>query len=509
MVDNILAEFQDSENAGKILKLKHFHKFGDTTEALDAVSALIEGKMGKVLRKFLKKIIPQSLHEEIAVADAKLGNLIKEKFQINCVHNSKIMDLMRGIRNQIDSLIPNIPAKELLDMSLGLAHSLSRYKLKFSPDKVDTMIIQTISLLDDMDKELNNYIMRCREWYGWHFPELGKIVSDHTMYAKVVKMLGMRTNAPNTDLSEIVSEDVEEQIKVAAQISMGTEISLDDILNIGFMCEQILEMYDYRSQLFDYLKNRVMAIAPNLSILVGELVASRLIAHAGSLMNLAKCPASTVQILGSEKAMFRALKTRHNTPKYGLLYHATLVGQATQKNKGKISRMLAAKAALATRYDALGENVSVNMELGLEHKAKLEVRLRQLEQQQNKGLTGSKKPNFVQQKFDITEPQFQPYDAGLDSTLPTTAHKRKLELESNSSFSSINATAKKAKSDQSDHEIDYAKAKKESKKSKKKVKDILDELQSSTTDVNGTDVPETDVKNKKDKKKKKFKDATE
>jgi nucleolar protein 58 len=60
---------------------------------------------------------------------------------------------------------------------------------------------------------------------------------------------------------------------------------------------------------------------------VGELVGARLIAHAGSLMNLAKHPASTVQILGAEKALFRALKSKHDTPKYGLIYHASLIGQ--------------------------------------------------------------------------------------------------------------------------------------------------------------------------------------
>ena len=57
-------------------------------------------------------------------------------------------------------------------MQLGLAHSMSRYKLSFSSDKVDTMIIQAVSLLEDLDKELNNYAMRLKEWYGWHFPEL-------------------------------------------------------------------------------------------------------------------------------------------------------------------------------------------------------------------------------------------------------------------------------------------------------------------------------------------------
>ena len=83
---------------------------------------------------------------------------------------------------------------------------------------------------------------------------------------------------------------------------------------------------------------------------------ARLIAHAGSLLNLAKHPASTIQILGAEKALFRALKTKHDTPKYGLIYHASLIGQAAPKNKGKISRVLAAKTALAIRVDAMGDN---------------------------------------------------------------------------------------------------------------------------------------------------------
>ena len=90
----------------------------------------------------------------------------------------------------------------------------------------------------------------------------------------------------------------------------------------------------------------MQVIAPNLTVMVGELVGARLIAHAGSLLNLAKYPASTVQILGAEKALFRALKTKHDTPKYGHLYHASVVGQSSGKNKGKMSRVLAAKTSL-------------------------------------------------------------------------------------------------------------------------------------------------------------------
>jgi len=141
---------------------------------------------------------------------------------------------------------------------------------------------------------------------------------------------------------------------------------------------QVIEISDYRAQLFEYLKNRMMAVAPNLTVLVGELVGARLIAHAGSLLNLAKHPSSTVQILGAEKALFRAMKTKHDTPKYGLIYHASLVGQTSAKLKGKVSRMLAAKAALAIRVDALGEDTQAT--LGMEQRADLEKKFALLEQ---------------------------------------------------------------------------------------------------------------------------------
>lgn len=134
----------------------------------------------------------------------------------------------------------------------------------------------------------------------------------------------------------------------------------------------------YRQNLAEYLKNRMAAVAPNLTQLVGELVGAKLISHSGSLMNLAKQPASTIQILGAEKALFRALKTKKSTPKYGLIYNASIVGQANNKLKGKISRTLANKAALCVRADALSEGT--DGALGTKNKSYLEGRLKLLEQ---------------------------------------------------------------------------------------------------------------------------------
>lgn len=408
------------------LKLKHFEKFTDTTEALAATTAAVEGKLSKTLKKALKKLVDKDVQNQILVADAKLGNAIKEKYNVECIYNTAVHELIRAIRGHLDSLVSGLQEKEETAMKLGLAHSLSRYKLKFSPDKVDTMIIQAVCLLDDLDKELNNYIMRCREWYGWHFPELGKLITDNVTFVKIVRIIGTRENAAQSDLSDILPEELEEKVKELAEVSMGTEIAEEDILNIQHLCDQVIEMTNYRTQLYEYLKSRMMAIAPNLTVLVGDLVGARLISHAGSLMNLAKHPASTVQILGAEKALFRALKTKKDTPKYGLIYHAQLIGQASVKNKGKMSRMLAAKASLATRVDALGEDGG--FDLGATHKAKLESMLKILEEGSIRKLSGTGKAKAKFEKYHgISE--IKQYPEAADSTLPSVSKRKHGEVD--------------------------------------------------------------------------------
>lgn len=515
-VDSLYKEFETPEKANKVLKLKHFEKFQDTTEALAAATALVEGKIGKSLKKVLKKIVAKEAHEQLAISDAKLGGVIKEKLDISCVHSSAVAELMRCIRSQMEGLITGLPARDISAMSLGLAHSLSRYKLKFSPDKVDTMIVQAISLLDDLDKELNNYIMRCREWYGWHFPELGKIVTDNLAYCKTVRKIGDRTNVAGSDLSDVLPEEIEAEVKLAAEISMGTEVSEQDIANISHLCDQVIEITEYRAQLYDYLKNRMMAIAPNLTVMVGELVGARLISHAGSLLNLAKHPASTVQILGAEKALFRALKTRKDTPKYGLIYHASLVGQTTAKNKGKISRMLAAKTALAIRYDALGEDT--NAEMGVENRAKLEARLRQLEEKGIRRISGTGKAMAKADKY-THKSEVKIYDPSGDSTIPSTSKKRKFaEVEEAEEAEEPTTPAVKAKKPKKEPVTEEAEEtpgpsdeppkKKKKKKKDKKAEETAEEeavvevKEEAKEEEMETAVTESTEKKKKKKKKK-------
>merc|ERR1711959_660403 len=156
------------------------------------------------------------------------------------------------------------------------------------------------------------------------------------------------------ELAEILGEEHEDKAQAildAARASMGVDVSEIDMHNIVTFTDRVIGLAAYRSSLHEYLTSKMDKVAPNLSALIGEMVGARLISHAGSLTSLAKYPASTVQILGAEKALFRALKTKGNTPKYGLIYHSTFIGRAQQKNKGRISRFLANKCSLSSRID--------------------------------------------------------------------------------------------------------------------------------------------------------------
>jgi len=330
--------------------------------------------------------------------------------------------------------------------------------------------------------------MRCREWYGWHFPELGKIITDNLAFVRTVELMGTRDNAKTIDLSDVLPEEVEEKVKEAAEISMGTEISGEDIINIKHLCQQVVEIQEYRGQLYEYLKNRMMAIAPNLTVLVGELVGARLIAHAGTLMNLAKHPASTVQILGAEKALFKALKTKHDTPKYGLIYHAQLVGQSGTKLKGKVSRMLAAKASLACRVDALGEET--NTDLGIEHRAKVESRIRQLEGGEVTKISATAKQSAKFDKYE-SKSEVLEYKAAADVTL-----KRKADED------------EEEKPDVKRIKVDDVEAEGSKKKKKKKDKQKEEEAEAPAEVVTEVASPEKKKKKKKDKETAEAADST-
>ncbi|KAK3371840.1 hypothetical protein B0T24DRAFT_721841 [Lasiosphaeria ovina] len=432
--DNITERLSTVDKIVKEIKYKQFAKFESAASALEEITGLVEGKVTPRLAHLLEEFKDEK-KVTLAVNETKLGSSILKLPQLNIkpVADATTNELFRAIRQHLPDLIPGMLPENFKEMTLGLAHSLSRHRLKFSPEKVDVMIVHAVSLLDDLDKELNTYAMRVKEWYGWHFPELAKILPDNLSYARIIVAMGVRANAPKADLSEILPHEIETAVKAAADISMGTEIGPEDLENIRQLAESVINLSEYRKQLSEYLENRMRAIAPNMTELVGALVGARLIAHAGSLMSLAKSPGSTIQILGAEKALFRALKTKHATPKYGLIYHASLVGQASGANKGKMARQLASKVALGVRTDALAEfeenaDDQTRANLGIRSKARLENNLRHLEGKPllSKGASANDMPLGAPTKWDIKEARKYNIDAdGLLGEEPS-AKKRPL-----------------------------------------------------------------------------------
>merc|ERR1719228_2022843 len=314
----------------------------------------------------------------LGVSDSKLSAGINDACNIKCSHIGVIPEVIRGIRQHFPKLVKGFSAVTSDKAQLGLSHSYSRAKVKFNVNKSDNMIIQSIALLDQLDKDVNTFAMRIREWYSYHFPELIKIVPENALYARVVKLIKNRKELSQDlfeKLEEILMDSSRAQAVIdASKSSMGMDISPIDLLNIDTFASRVIGLTDYRKELSAYLQSKMGQVAPNLATLIGDVVGARLISHAGSLTNLAKAPASTVQILGAEKALFRALKTRGNTPKYGLIFHSSFIGRAGAKNKGRISRYLANKCSIASRIDAFSEEATTVF--GSKLKEQVEERLK-------------------------------------------------------------------------------------------------------------------------------------
>merc|ERR1712028_198185 len=340
---------------GKIMRLTSFLPFTSAENALLCQNEISEGILPQIALDFLSTSLPKVK----AGKKAKIGNAISELLSIPCECGDLTLELFRGVRLHFASFIDGLKATDLEKAQLGLAHSYSRSRVKFDVNRADKHIIQAIALIDQMDKDLNTFAMRVREWYSWHFPELVKIVNDNVQFCKLAIAIRNKTDL-NDDSLEMLEEIVADETKAnqildASRASMGQDISELDMINITNFSSRVVELHQYRADLHEYLKTKMICVAPNLSTLIGEMVGARLISHAGSLTNLSKYPASTVQILGAEKALFRALKTKGNTPKYGLIFHSSFIGRASQKNKGRISRYLANKASIASRIDSFSD----------------------------------------------------------------------------------------------------------------------------------------------------------
>jgi nucleolar protein 56 len=368
-----------------MVELVSFAPFQGAAQALENINLVSEGIMSDYLKTVLEANMPKPSKKHktvLGVTDRGLAGSIKAGFpSLECEtsETSEVCaDLLRGLRLHAEKLLKQLQIGDVDRAQLGLGHAYSRSKVKFSVQKNDNHIIQAIATIDHLDKAVNLFSMRVREWYGWHFPELVKIVSDNTKYAQLALLIKDKKSLDDEslhDIAAIVDDDeaVARSVLEAAKVSMGQDISDADMENVMAFAARVVSLNKYRKSVGAYLVSKMSIVAPNLAALIGETVGARLISKAGSLTNLAKYPASTVQILGAEKALFRALKTKGNTPKFGIIYHSSFIGRAGAKNKGRISRFLANKTSIASRIDNFSETPTTKFGEAL--KAQVEERL--------------------------------------------------------------------------------------------------------------------------------------
>jgi len=300
--------------------------------------------------------------------------------------------------------------------------------------------------------------MRVREWYSWHFPELSKVVTDNYLYARCAQFIQRRESLTPERVVQLgeVLVDAEKATMVfeAAKTSMGMDISDIDLLNIHTFAGRVAKLAEYRKSLAEYLHSKMHACAPNLQALIGDSVGARLISHAGSLTNLSKYPASTVQILGAEKALFRALKTKGNTPKYGLIFHSSFIGRAGAKNKGRISRYLANKCSIACRIDAFSDEPTAKF--GERLKEQVEERLRFYD-------TGETPRKNLDVMKEVMAELASDEEAAGGGAAPVTTKKDKKDKSEKKDKDDAGKKRKKDKADDAEPEPEKKKKKKDKK----------------------------------------------
>jgi len=269
----------------------------------------------------------------------------------------------RGNRSEYNSYLAEV----------GLV--LSRKLIKDELSEKDNLIIRAIDYVDHLNKSLNVLIPAVREWYSIYFPELDMIVEDHYLYAKIAGELGSRDKMTVEALKRIgVSKELAEKISKAASESIGADLSEEDLGVISTVAKRWMRLYETREQVEDYIERLMKEFAPNLSAVVSPLVGARLIAIAGGLQRLASLPASSIQILGAQKAIFLHLTRGTKPPKHGVLFQAKEVRTAPKKLRGKIARLLASKIAIAARVDAFGKGRFIGDKL----RAEIDQRLKSL-----------------------------------------------------------------------------------------------------------------------------------
>jgi nucleolar protein 56 len=336
-----LAAFDENNN---LLISKKFDN------AISSYHSLKSGENSEELKEIIEKL---RSFDDIAVNDQSVAFLLKRSGLNSHIMPQELQDKIQNAKPTfiVDSQLAN-NEMEATQALRDFAIKYSSSKVKEASEKLDLHIIQSINAMDELDKIINTIGARMREWYGLHFPELDNLIQSLTAYAEIVTRSGLRENI-NREILEIsgIQDKKAEIIMDAARRSKGGDMTQINIAMVKKLADEVISQSELRRILADHIESAMETVAPNIKAMLTASVGARIIAKAGSLSRLAVLPASTIQVLGAEKALFRALKTGTRPPKHGLLFQHPLIHAAPRWQRGKIARAIASKVAIAARID--------------------------------------------------------------------------------------------------------------------------------------------------------------
>lgn len=356
IISSVIGIFGLNENE-EILDKESFSK--DAAKVAEKLFEVEQGKLISEIRSLVERLRRKN-YEGFIFESPEIASAVKKELNVEA-EAENLVELSSRFREKIGKLGVELgffrEPTEITLWTREVTIELSKLRIKKATEKRDLLIVQAIEALDDLDQTLNLFMSRLREWYGVHFPELSRLIDKHETYARLVYTLGRRENFTVEKLEkEGFPRNKAVQIAQSAKSSMGADIQDVDVEQIQRISKNILQLYEARSNLERYIDSLVEDVAPNLKAIAGSSIGARLIALAGGLENLAKMPASTVQVLGAEKALFRSLTTGSKPPKHGIIFQHALIYRSKRWLRGKIARALAGKLAIAARTDAFTGN---------------------------------------------------------------------------------------------------------------------------------------------------------
>lgn len=340
------------DDTGEIVAYKRFPE--DPAEIAGRLASVQMGVPTEEHRELIRELMERGEKsftlEQAGLAETLAKEFKNAKFEVLAPNKAGMM-----LRGKLQDIGEEVGCRNADALLREVNFILTRLKLKREVSRRDKLVIRVIETIDELDKFINILTSKVREWYGMHFPELDRFVPDHQTYLKLVLELGMRKNFKAGAIKSVAKlpDDLAEKIEEAAASSVGTSFDDIDIQILQDEARMIVELQALREKTAEYIDGLMAEIAPNLKTLVGGTIGARLIALAGGLDELAKMPASTIQVLGAEKALFRALKTKAKPPKHGVIYQHPSIRTSPKKLRGKIARALAGKIAIAARLDAM------------------------------------------------------------------------------------------------------------------------------------------------------------